>query len=237
MSSIIIDTQDSKLHNVLGITRVEYKLQNFSDASISNFILSNGKIFTEDVDNIFINLSIGKLKSKLNGLRLAQHIRLSKEFGNFKFCQIVLISNLNLEEIIKIDWPSKNSQILLTPSTYLAKFEKSSIEFFKENVNVLNEETYYSQYLNQIEIPKPPKTGNHSIANEWGMYRLDEIAGTQVLNKEKNSKFKYLFFKWLNIKYPSKELRSQEIKEVKKEYKATLPGLKIIDKIDLSKRK
>jgi hypothetical protein len=172
------------------------------------------------------------------GMNVALHIRLTPKWNH---CNIPILF-IGAESTLEILRLAKHSVLLSTPGVFVTQKRKVD-EINQEIEEILKHKPElssldYQNFINKIALNPPSFYDNrHSIANEWGMYRLDEIAGTQELKKENNSNFKHLFFKWLEIKFPSKELRSKEIETQEKKYRATLPGLNKKGKIDLSKIK
>ena len=96
-----------------------------------------------------------------------------------------------------------------------------------------------------VEIKKlelePPKnySDNHSIANEWGIYQMARNANININEVEgfDTKKLSSLYFKWLIIKNQLDQPISQEQEQVQKRYAESLPGIKVLGKIDLTKFK
>jgi len=165
--------------------------------------------------NIFIPLSIGLSLSDFLGLRLAIHIRTTptpNQLSNI-FIYVSLIDN-NLHTLMK----------------------HSLVE-----ARALNQVELISE-LGKIQLKIPADLyDSHSVGNTWGMYRMLEIEGIapvkiKSLSIRKN-KLNNIYFKWLIAINATKELKNEEVTEVKRAYSAKLPGLTILRKIDLPKIK
>lgn len=179
---------------------------NISDTDFTEAILTS---LDRDVyDNIFIPLCFGNTLSDFNGLRLACHIRCTKSKNQ--------TTRIFIYGIVGIDYLLQNEyfNILKTKNTYLIPFSKKSIG---EAVQI-KQETYNLEEL-PIEIAKlkldvpEDYEDNHSIANEWAIYRWSktikaEDDAIEILSHKINSN---LYFKYLTTIYPISD--SQRLKE------------------------
>jgi hypothetical protein len=233
---LIIENQDEILSKILPHSQnITYGGQD-TDSTIHKWLEKN--IPTNNVfEKIIIELRLGDNDID-TGLRVANHIRFSK-FGGTNLLPIFIISQEEKERIITEqlhDDRDLTALILLTKSCQLLKASdlhniesykviplKDSIELSKE---VLSKLRYHD--VNDIR---------HQIANEWGVQRLAKIAGVDSLDLMKeNKKSNSLYFKWLEVKFNTNELRTEEVeREEKKNYAPKLRGLKIVGMIDVHK--
>lgn len=185
-------------------------------------------------DNIFMPLCFGSTLSDFNGLGLACYIRCSKSLNQ--------TTRIFIYSVISTDYLLQNNyfNILKTKNTHLIDY---SIESFKNAVQKDQQPFLQKELQNELAKLKLDVTedyfDNHSIANEWGIYQMARNANIEVdliegFNKEKLNS---LYFKWLITKNGLSEPISEEQIELQKRYADTLPGLKVIGKIDESKLK
>ena len=168
---------------------------------------------------------------ELMGLRIAAHIRLTPEW-NHVTTPIVFLCQETSGELYQIN---ELGSILFTNNTYLCNHIDPTL--ITEYLNRVVSKPRDKFLFDKLRVPAPSNIdSDHSLANIWGAYRLDEVAGTQVL-KNKKDKFHLIYFKWLQKKYPSEGLRSKKIVEDEKNYRREIQGLKVVGKIDLDKFK
>lgn len=186
--------------------------------------------------NIFIPLSIGLSLSDFLGLRLAIHIRTTPTPNQLS--NIFIYGTESLVSIISDDY----SLILRTKGVSL--IDNNLHTLMKHSLveaRALNQVELISE-LGKIQLKIPADLyDSHSVGNTWGMYRMLEIEGIapvkiKSLSIRKN-KLNNIYFKWLIAINATKELKNEEVTEVKRAYSAKLPGLTILRKIDLPKIK
>lgn len=163
-------------------------------------------LIQKKIDLIYIKDNLSSNYLEFYGLLLAYHIRLSTRIGDKRFIPIVILSDLDSCIINKI---TKIGRILFTKNIFIASNNKVSIEKYKSlTLSAMSEQEYDSGFLSLIEIEPPEDSTNHSIANEWAIYRWSEFLKVEdeaiVANNAKIENM--LYFKYLLAKYPlSKE--------------------------------
>ena len=186
--------------------------------------------------NIFIPLSIGLSLSNFLGLRLAIHVRTTPTPNQLS--NIFLYGTESLESIISDDY----SLILRTKGVSL--IDNNLHTLMKHSLveeRVLNQVELISE-LGKIQLKIPADLyDSHSVGNIWGMYRMLEIEGIELIKikslSSRKNKLNNIYFKWLIAINATSELKTEEVAEVKRAYSAKLPGVTILGKIDLSRIK
>ncbi len=171
------------------------------DRYITNKIIPEIKKIECDV--IYIKDSLSENYLELYGLRLAYHIRLSMELREKRFVPIVILSNLDGYLLNKI---SPMAKILFTKNIFIIPNKIKSIKALKEKpLHTLSEDEYENDFLEHIELEPPEDSTNHSIANEWAIYRwadflnINDSEAIRANNIDISSK---LYFKYLLAKNP-----------------------------------
>ncbi len=168
----------------------------FSDVSDQKLSEKIEEWFNEvKFDNIFLPLCFGDILSDYNGLRLATHIRCSKNINQ--------VSNIYIYGFVGIDYLLQNEyfDILKTRNVFLVPFSKNKfLEFSNFNNDLFNSDDLSDEIKKiNLNIPKNYED-SHSIANEWAIYRWSKCIGleltteieTLIENINKNIYFKYL---------------------------------------------
>ncbi len=151
---------------------------------------------------------------ELSGLRLALHIRLTKEF-NHTHIPIVFIGHESRDQISKL---SDYGSLLFT--TGIFNTDKFEFEFIKEQYNWILEEwkptednavlnkLEYSKFLQKINIDPPANyDSHHSIGNELSLLRWSEYIGCDAeIPEVKKNVESNLFFKLIKERTPQKPL-------------------------------
>lgn len=156
-------------------------------------------IYPEQPNIILLPCSLGDYHTDYLGIRLGIHIRLTRSFENLRFVPIVFFSPDDLQDILKF-YPI--GSFVGTPGTYLVKDDLPEIEhlFFK-SLPAIDTKTF-EKVLEMMHFDPPGNYySEHSVANEWGSFRLDNIAEVNVLNHSEFPGMYSLFFKWLDSKY------------------------------------
>lgn len=173
---------------------------------------------------IYVSLNLSDYDYReLGGLRVAHHIRLTREW-NHMFVPIVILAQEDYYQIMKL---SKLGEILFTSGIYLSK----DLRFDREIKSGLNAENYVEKYLTKIEIQPPANyQSHHSIANEWALARYFSMlpkGDTNEKYKELSEKISELsYFKSLHFKYSEAKVERQQFKKEKHYY---LPNLNNIN--------
>jgi len=154
----------------------------------------------KEYDNIFIPISFGPTLSDFNGLRLAMHIRCTDTPNR--------LSNIFVYSFVDHSYLIDNLyfDILKTKNVRLIEYKKLA---FKDAIETDLEKLFITELPNEIKKVKiePPKNyeDNHSIANEWALYRWANAINVKdeeidkILNKVNNQ----LYFKYLATIYPT----------------------------------
>lgn len=180
------------------------------DVTFTNLI----KQFLEEstYDNILIPISIGRTLSDFLGLRLATHIRVTVSFNQFS--NIYIYSYVGLKDLIE----NECFNILKTTGVRLLDFNKVAFEKAIASNEKKIETSEISNEISKLKLDIPDNyLDNHSIANEWAIYRWSTIINAS--NDEILSlKFKLendLYFKYLKTIYPvfsSDTLENEKLK-------------------------
>jgi len=212
-----LDSQPAKIENRknLFLRPVKENIQNpienvkektlfkdVSDEKLSQYITD--WLFEVKYDNIFIPICFGEILSDFNGLRLATHIRCTETPNQLS--NIFIYSFVGPEYLFY----SKYLNILTTKNVRLLDFKKKSFEKAgNDQFEVFNR----SELSGEIEKLKldPPKNyeDNHSIANEWAIYRWANSIGADKndeLEKVFNNIQSKLYFKYLKTINPISKL-------------------------------
>jgi CheY-like chemotaxis protein len=173
---------------------------------VNNFLNIN------EYDNVFIPLCFGPTLSDYNGLRLATHIRCTLTKNQLK--PIFIYGFIDYNFLIENEY----FDILKTKNVFLIGYSKKS---FEDALN--NEISDLTIDLLPLEIKKinlkiPSNyEDNHSIANEWAIYRWSQIIEAKDENIEKIIEIQNnnLYFKYLKTIYPitaSDTLENEKLK-------------------------
>jgi len=156
-----------------------------------------------EFDVIYIKDNLSSNYLDLYGIRLAYHIRLTKELERKKYIPIIILSDFTSGELNKIE-PMAN--ILFTKNIYLISNTKEAIDSIKSmNLKSLTMDEYKIKFLDQIKVEQPKDyLSHHSIANEWSMYRWSEYLNvhTNDIEKVREDISSMLYFKYLQAKFP-----------------------------------
>ena len=162
-------------------------------------------------DNIFIPLCFGNTLSDYNGLRLAAHIRCTET--PIQLSNIYIYSFVGYEKLLT--HPCFN--ILKTKNVKLIDYSVEAIQKIdKEELPSSLEKNDLPNEIQKLALVSPKD--NHSIANEWAVYRWATAINSNdddieiVARNIENS----LYFKYLKTIYPitkSKELSSIKIEK------------------------
>jgi len=159
------------------------------------------EIKDKEIDILFIKDSLSQNYLDFLGLRLAYHIRLSKELKDKRFIPIVILSDLDGYNLNKF---TSLARILFTKNIFIGDNSPHTIEFYKANLtaNESFKKNFKEEFLDVIDIVAPKDyLSSHSIANEWSIYRWGKYLGIENKDIEKNIS-SMLYFKYLKNKYP-----------------------------------
>jgi hypothetical protein len=199
----------------------------FSDVSDEKYTKKINDWLNEiKYDHIFLPLCFGNVLSDFNGLRLATHIRCTSSLNQLS--SVYIYGFVGMEFLIHNEY----FNILKSKNIFLIPFSKKA---FKEIENILPNPFTIEELPEQIaklklDVPNNYED-NHSIANEWAIYRWTKCIGiepNQDLEKILDRITNNLYFKYLKIINP---IQSSDL--IKKENiiirKSSNPRVLIID--------
>lgn len=169
--------------------------EGFSDSSLHrDVVLSflNDKVF----DNLYIPLCFGNTLSDLNGLRLAAHIRCTPTPNQLK--NIFIYGVVPYEKLIQNPY----FDILKTKNVFYIDYSKKTLQEAEKRETELFSESELATEIAKIKLNAPKD--NHSIANEWAIYRWAKTIESSDNDIEKiNAKIESdLYYKYLKTIYP-----------------------------------
>ncbi|MBO0932550.1 response regulator [Fibrella aquatilis] len=144
---------------------------------------------------------IGDNSDMFLGLRLIYHLRLSKDYRSKP---IVLTGDTNFDQLVSDTSDSGYKELTLILNTAGIIYQTENqlncllLHYLSKQLVLkipVKNEDYLNQFLKKMVIREPDEQyGRHGIANEWGAYRMAEVAGLDLKD------FKYpktLYFKYL----------------------------------------
>jgi hypothetical protein len=189
----------------------------FSDVSDQKLSEKIEEWFNEvKFDNIFLPLCFGDILSDYNGLRLATHIRCSKNLNQ--------LSNIYIYGFVGIDYLLQNEyfDVLKTRNVFLVPYSK---RFFLESINskkILYDIDDLSDEVKKINLNIPKNyEDSHSIVNEWAIYRWSKSIGLE-LNNELQIVFQNINFN-IYFKY-LKTINPVQISDIIQKQNLTIKG-------------
>lgn len=189
---------------------IEFKVDS---PNVGRYISDNILEKLTNYDVFFISVGLSSSITDLFGLELAHHIRLSEELKEKRFNQIVIISDLTIEELNKIN---NKARILFTENTYIVKNDENEINNLLKDLLDKSEnlkERFQDQFINKIQIEEGITT--HDLSNKWAIYKWSKNLGIQSYDEiEKNNKeiMSILYYKYLEIKNNFRKDEEIEIK-------------------------
>ncbi len=227
LKNVLIETFNEEPANINGetlfIRSAKNNIVNAVEGSIEKTIFGNvsDESFSEKItqwlnekvyDNIFIPLCFGPVLSDFEGLRLATHIRCTTTRN--QTARIFIYGFVGLNHLITETF----FNILKTKNVHLVDFSKKA---FQTDGNKAYEELTLDEV--SVEISKlklePPHNyfDNHSVANEWAIYRWANAIGVydgdlaRILEKANND----LYFKYLQTIFPIKNFKGFQKENLK----------------------
>jgi len=200
MNRLLIHNDNIAYKNIFNSLIKFPPIENIDDNISKNII---PKLKSNDYKIIFIkdNLSLNYLE--LYGLRVAYHIRLSKELENMRYVPIVIISDLDNYTLNKL---SSLAEIFSTKNIFIIPNNKKSVDDFDiSKITPLTSEEYQTKFLNKIEVEQPKDyLTHHSIANEWAINRWANVLDvkSEVLEANNDKISSMLYFKYILAKNP-----------------------------------
>jgi len=201
---------------------------------ISKVIIN--KLKNKEIKIIYIKDNLSSNYLELYGLRVAYHIRLSQELSNIRFVPIVILSDVDGYTLNKLEPMAK---ILFTKNIFLEPNDSNTIKkFSKKTINILSKNEYKTKFLDLIEVPPPENSNNHSIANEWAIFKWAKelnISNSDDINNTISNISYQLYFKYL---YQKNEIK-EEIKEIEEKQiiKQSQKGLRLVKTKEVKEKK
>ena len=200
-------------NNLVDITlfsnRIRFTTNEDIDKYISDYIIKELK--TKEFDKIFIKDNLSSNYLELYGLRIAYHIRLSKELENKRLVPIIIVSEFDTLTLNKFN---KESNILFTDGIYLCQNTKEDILKY-QSLDLKGLDSFkYAEFLEQISIEKPKDiSSNHDISNEWSIYKWAEFlkCESESITKNRDKIENILYFKYLKALYIKENSENFEI--------------------------
>ena len=210
-----LDNNSILIHNnnlveiTLFSNRIRFATNEDIDKYISDYIIK--ELQTKEFDKIFIKDNLSSNYLELYGLRIAYHIRLSKELENKRLVPIIIVSEFDTLTLNKFN---KESNILFTNGIYLCQNTKEDILKY-QSLDLKGLYSFkYAEFLEQISIEKPKDiSSNHDISNEWSIYKWAEFLKyeSESITKNRNKIENILYFKYLKALYTKKNSENLEI--------------------------
>lgn len=222
--SLIIKSFDFEIEDPFKETTSEIIYEDIiTDVFLNEFCINHLNLV--EYDNIFVPISFGSVLSDFNGLRLATHIRCTKTINQLK--PIFIYSYIELESIFKTEY----FNILKTKNVFFIKHKKSAFkESLELNIKPLLSDTLF-QEIRKLKLDIPLNyEDQHSIANEWAIYRWSQIIGAKDENIEKIIELQNsnLYFKYLKTIHPIKQIDKFNTEQLKIKHEGS-PKILYID--------
>ena len=148
---------------------------------------------------IILPLCFGPVLSDYNGLRLATHIRCTVTLN--QHVPIYIYSVVDLSFIIGNDY----FDIIKTNGVFLIGYDNMSIKKAIRDSHIIIEKESLITEMKKVHLSIPKNyIDNHSVSNEWAIYRWAKTIGVKdkdienVIKTVENN----LYFKYLNTIYP-----------------------------------
>ncbi|HTN46620.1 MAG TPA: hypothetical protein VL098_09765 [Flavipsychrobacter sp.] len=182
------------------------------DRQITEFI--ENKIALSGVSALFIKVALSPNYLEFLGLRLALHIRFSNKFPEIQTLPIILVSEESYEQLDRmVTFPG----FLSSSGLYLSN---ENIDQVRKFISLLEKGSLKScesvqELARKINIEPPASyQSHHSIANEWSILRWSELLNVdsrvQPLMTIRENIQSLLFYKFLEVKYPTLEISLEQ---------------------------
>lgn len=169
------------------------------DWQFDEWIRRNIKVNTKCII-IPIELGENRLNS-VQGLRIGMHLRLMQT--EVRYLPIIFISNREdwqIRQLLRDSFDKDHLDYLIgTNGTDLLSPNIAEIKAVIENIKPLTKANYTESFYNNTHIlPLEEEGGKHSLANIWGVLRLNEVLSLNAItdisqiNRTKELYFKYL---------------------------------------------
>ena len=188
---------DNPFENAPEVTLYEDEEKgDFSDSRLHTIVRE--ELDRDKYDNIFVPLCFGNSLSDYNGLRLAAHIRCTRTINQLS--NIYVYGFVGYKDLL--EHPCFN--ILKTKNVFLIDYSKKAIQEADKNTISPLKEDELTKEIQKLALTAPKD--NHTIANEWAIYRWVTTIGTGVRDEgidiiNRNIQ-QNLYFKYLQTIYP-----------------------------------
>lgn len=179
----------------------------FNDSSDKKIItIIENKLSKNKYDSIIIPLCFGAVLSDFNGLRFATHIRCTKTIN--QCTNIYIYAFADYSYLLK----EKYFNILKTKNVEMIGFSKNAIANAVKNPKEELTEDELPKEISKLNLTVPKNyNDNHSIANEWCIYRWSTYL--KIENDALEEKIKYsLYYNYLKTIYPIEEIESKDLR-------------------------
>lgn len=216
------DYIDNPFEDASEVTLYEEK-RDFSDSRLHTIV--SEELNGDKYDNIFIPLCFGDSLSDYNGLRLTAHIRCTKTVNQLS--NIYIYGFVGYKDLL--EYPCFN--ILKTKNVFLIDYSKKAIQEADKNTISPLKEDELTKEIQKLALTAPKD--NHTIANEWAIYRWVTTIGAGVRDEgidiiNRNIQ-QDLYFKYLQTIYPITKNELSDIKIVKDKGCERSPKILYID--------
>ncbi len=216
MDSVVVIHHDNVPHVERFCNRIKFDAPSADiDRYISEEILPIIREKSPKLICIKDNLSDNYME--LLGIRVAYHIRLSKELGDMRYVPIMILSDLDAYLLCKID---KLSKILMSKNIFLTANSFRQIEDMRDRaIKPLTEKAYHEEFLSLIHVEEPQDfLSHHAITNEWSIYQWAKMLGAKSEAIDANEKriSSMLYFKYILAKSGIEQIADEKlIKDLK----------------------
>lgn len=197
------------------------------DKILTNII--NENLVIEEYTNIILPACFGKVLADFLGLRFAAHIRCTPGINQHK--NIFLYSFNGIKDYFS----SESFNILKTEGVFLIDYDVNTIiNKSLDKIEYLSKEKIINE-VKKINLQIPANyEDNHSIANEWAIYRWSQAinASDDSIDKITNIQNSNLYFKYLRTIYPMSKVDIIEDSELKLNFEGNPTILYIDDEAD-----
>lgn len=229
---IIYDEATTKIANSLQtVDKISFDSSITDDEGLHDFVINTIKASNFSYKKMIIPCKLGSLSSAFDymGINLGLHIRLTEELEEKRLISLIFISASTLEEIL-ISQIEKTGYLLTTKGCRLVKRNGSKIKEAVQEAQFPTP-TDLKSIIRQLVLNTPEDTlSRHSIANQWGAMKLNEITEVNALplNSDVMKKRKWLYYKWLLMRNKDFE----EKNTISNRTAPKLSGLTIVQKPD-----
>ena len=189
-------------------------------------------------DLYIIPVSVSSPYTEFSGLRLGLSIRLAFEFPQYSLKPIIFIGSETTQELLELSTSAQYAKILNTKGTFYCRLVLEDLKNTLSEIGSLNEKVITDSLINNLNLESLPTKGRHSIANEWGIFRIAEFLNIpeSIVNRNKLAIIHDPFFRLEIIKilqrrtFPQKLIQKNLFKDSQTE---DCKFLLIDDKSDL----